>query len=256
MYTLCHGCNEPTDGSQYHRRCLFEELHEEEDQELVALIHPYESTKEMLIDSSGPLGENYDMEAFIRDGSLVDVKRYLTSECTTFDFFLQEKFHKDAICFNSGRVRMKKGVYFANGFVYHLNCNDENIVGLTHGIMEVNAYNHTDFVNGVVKNTPMFFCALCDKFIFETVECMSDLHMTEPDHFPLCEKVALQYDQDGCIFEVRVHKLIAVVQPTVRRKRQNKRRLLQQQQERRVRRRLNFDLLDYTSSDETDIEIN
>ena len=89
-------------------------------------------------------------------------------------------------------IRMRKGIHFQWNGVFHIRCLDaeDRNYRAQHAIMTIHSVDGDRFTTFVTKYPTLFFCDKCDKFIFETVEFMNDVHMQVPTEgrFSNCKK--------------------------------------------------------------------
>ena len=131
-----------------------------------------------------------------------------------------------------GMVRMTKGVITSfekapNRYnVYHRTCcpikDDKMTVrGHTHARLETECLTAEAFVMTVADKPELFFCKVCEHFIFDTVEFMVGKAWDIPKKtvWPECDKMIKQHIlEKGNYVTLFGHKLIAVVSPEVRRR--------------------------------------
>ena len=158
--------------------------------------------------------------------------RYLTSEMNKLDFFIAYNEWKGDVARYKGMIRMTKGVITSfekapnRYYVYHTACcpiEDEKMTvkGHTKARLETECVTAEGFVKLVVHRPDLFFCKVCERFIFDTVEFMVGKAWDVPVKtvWPVCDKMIEQHILEKSNYvTLWGHKLIAVVSPEVRRR--------------------------------------
>lgn len=167
--------------------------------------------------------EDFDSDPYYK----VRVHKYLTSEVGKLEFFImQNQWENYRICHYPKNIpiRMRKGVHERSGKLWHIGCIDDcsqayRSAYFTHGILTVEARNSDEFVTMIAENPEYFFCACCEKYLFDTVEHYSGkaFDIPSPRVWPMCtnmkKSTVMINTNEETYATVFVARLIAIVYP-------------------------------------------